>query len=118
MSTRATYEMDGHTFYIHHDGYPSGAAQYFSNAVNYKCAAPNATLADCFIRANERAELTGSHDTHGDTDYQYTITNRPDGRKQITVKRRRWSSGECAETITNVLLSNFILNQLEQAKAA
>jgi hypothetical protein len=72
MSTRATYQFNGgHTVYIHHDGYPTGAAVYFYNMLTH----PNERggFATRFIRANDGAELTGSHDSHGDTDYRYTL---------------------------------------------
>jgi hypothetical protein len=117
MSTRATYEMDGHTFYIHHDGYPSGAAQYFRNAVEFTPEAPNASFADCFIKANARAELTGSHDTHGDTDYQYTITTDKTGAKRVTVKRRSWAVGGYHLTVEQPL-SAFILANSSEPQAA
>jgi hypothetical protein len=67
MSTRATYqfitETSNVTLYVHHDGYPEGAAHYLEDAFT----------AEKFLRKNERAEITESHDRHGDTDYRYTI---------------------------------------------
>lgn len=33
MSTRATYRINGSTFYIHHDGYPEYAVEYFKAAL-------------------------------------------------------------------------------------
>lgn len=96
MSTRATYQFETRmgqklTFYIHHDGYPQGAAVYFSNALNMNKAITRrshtktkqqrtAEVAARFFRANLRAEFTTGHDAHGDTEYQYNVT--PDG--QIT----------------------------------
>jgi len=83
MSTRATYQFAGErtpglnhsmptvTVYIHHDGYPAGAACYFWN-MHHATSYDRAPLV-CFIRANERAELTESHEAHGDTDYRYTL---------------------------------------------
>jgi hypothetical protein len=72
MSTRATYqfisEWSGtHTAYIHHDGYPEGAANYLSNGEK------PITSIDSFIRANDKAEMTSSHEAHGDTEYRYTV---------------------------------------------
>lgn len=80
MSTRATYEFmpsgnglkaNKTAVYIHYDGYPEGAAVYFWTALrthpNKGCPATQ------FIRANPEAELTGSHETHGDTEFRYTI---------------------------------------------
>jgi len=75
MSTRATYEFKDKkapTFcvYIHHDGYPEGAAAYF---VGTLLNPSKGNFATQFIRCNEGAELTKNHATHGDTEYQYTI---------------------------------------------
>lgn len=79
MSTRATYRFvdDGRdvTFYIHHDGYPSGAAAYFQAMIDNEGSMEscNHGLAEVFFRANERAEFTKGHDWHGDTEYRYTV---------------------------------------------
>lgn len=81
MSTRATYQFNNgdsnshfktlHTVYIHHDGYHSGAASYFYAALMHpsRCGG----LVDAFIRANDGAELTKSHEIHGDTEYRYYV---------------------------------------------
>ena len=73
MSTRATYqfisEWSGtHTVYIHHDGYPEGAAQYFTK----ENGAPIVKV-ETFLRCNEKAELTKSHEIHGDSEFRYTV---------------------------------------------
>ena len=86
MSTRATYKFTGGklpavTVYIHHDGYPNGAAWYFWN-MHHDKGRDSANLAR-FIRANDRAELTPDHDAHGDTEWRYTL----DG-ETLTVHRR------------------------------
>ena len=80
MSTRATYHFtatEHHqaiTFYIHHDGYPAGAAHYFASMLaldNERGGWP------CmFLRANDGAEITASHEAHGDTEYRYTLDQR------------------------------------------
>ena len=103
MSTRATYgfsssEKPDITLYIHHDGYPEGAAIYVRNALQesgYQARRkllgeastfehpsfqrpippsqrPNDYFtAEGFIRANDRAEIARSHERHGDTEYRY-----------------------------------------------
>lgn len=88
MSTRATYafQIGGRpavTVYIHHDGYPNGAAFYFWNAHHNagKCGHPLTR----FLRANEGAEITGDHETHGDTEYRYTLRD-----DQLTAHKRRF----------------------------
>lgn len=76
MSTRATYRFIGRerkptvTVYIHHDGYPDGAATYFYNML---INSSYGSLATQFIRANDRADITANHELHSDTDYRYDI---------------------------------------------
>lgn len=110
MSTRATYQFKQVTdssvrhsplvtFYIHHDGYPDGAASYFHAALELQ-KSNGGGFAECFVRANTRAEFTLSHEVHGDTDFRYTFT---DGF--LRVNRRygeTWATafyGELAEFI-------------------
>ena len=78
MSTRATYgfsssENPDITLYIHHDGYPEGAAIYVCNALEERSynKRQDYLTAESFIRANNRAEITRSHERHGDTEYRY-----------------------------------------------
>ena len=68
MATRATYQfpsINGNkvTIYVHHDGYPSGAAEKMDGCI----------YAEDFIRKNDRAEITESHMVHADTEYCYTV---------------------------------------------
>lgn len=76
MSTRATYQIADqiagtHTFYIHYDGYPEGAAEYFWNMMHAENRGGG--MPSQFLRANELAELTQGHDAHVDTEYRYTV---------------------------------------------
>ncbi len=89
MSTRATYqflsEFGGKTtIYIHHDGYLEGAAHYFFEAARYRETyfdperayagrGARGSLVDWFLRGNDNAEVTASHECHGDTEYRYTV---------------------------------------------
>ena len=71
MSTRANYIFKSGrktltTFYIHHDGYPEGAAEYFQNALIYGDGKLNDP--DTFLRANEDCEIS---EIHGDIEYLY-----------------------------------------------
>jgi hypothetical protein len=76
MSTRATYRFIGRDFtptvtiYIHSDGYEAGAAMYFHRMLKSELRGQPAVK---FIRANIEAEITESHDIHGDTAYRYDI---------------------------------------------
>lgn len=74
MSTRATYQFKGEyqptiTVYLHHDGYPEGAAGYLRDAMR----TDGRSLAARFVRAQVRAEFAAGHDGHDDTDYRWTI---------------------------------------------
>lgn len=120
MSTRATYEIDGTTFYIHHDGYPTGAASYFMAALQYivddKPRAINSGFKDVFMRANDNAEITRSHEAHGDTDYRYTIatdnewhTMRGHGVDVLSIKVESVGWSECpGKTLFEGPLADFI----------
>lgn len=89
MSTRATYHFkneagyeadDGSkdvTIYVHQDGYPSGAAFNFLNMLDAESSI-HSGLGTRFIRGNQRAEITESHEAHIDTRYRYTISQDGD----------------------------------------
>ncbi len=101
MATRATYqfisEWSGtYTAYIHHDGYPEGAAQYFLNGDK-----PIFNI-NAFIRANHRAEMTASHEIHGDTEYRYTLQ----GSHLFAQKRINFTNE--FETIWDASIETFI----------
>lgn len=71
MSTRANYIFKSGrktlaTFYIHHDGYPEGAAEYFHKALIYDNGKINSP--DAFLRANDACEISC---IHGDIEYLY-----------------------------------------------
>lgn len=94
MSTRATYKFEANdhrnavTLYIHTDGYEEGAAEYFKDACLFRNA--RGGLAEAFIRANDRAELTGSHEVHGDTEYRYTLSRT----NHLTAEKRVFTDAE------------------------
>ena len=114
MSTRATYTFSNTalagedvTVYIHHDGYPMGAAEYFRKAMNEKLDSGRPLL-EAFIAANDRAMITRCHEAHGDTDYRYTT----DG-KQIAIYYRKIEFtdegyNETWNLITKTNLEDFI----------
>ena len=115
MSTRATYQFrtlrlgaGPLTVYIHHDGYPAGAAEYFRNALEVKQNSGRA-LAESFIAANEGALVTRDHQSHGDTDYRYT-----ENWGEVTVEKRtlKFTGDHYDETwdvISKTSLEDFIL---------
>jgi hypothetical protein len=116
MSTRATYQfLKPHTptitTYIHHDGYPEGAADYFVAALE-KAPFRNVS-AEAFIRANDGAEIVESHDAHGDTLYRYTIITGEKGAPvRVEAWKRSFGNGDDADVWTLIYegkLSDFLL---------
>lgn len=114
MSTRATYRFTSAfdrtpdtTFYIHHDGYLAGAAQYLHAMVDHLTVADNdgyqaieerrGGCAFAFIRANMRAEVTASHEQHGDTEYRYNVHEDKSGHISVVAQQRNLDSGAWRE---------------------
>lgn len=108
MATRATYQINRTTFYCHWDGYPTGAAQRFANMVKALTVPETGdrkfdAIEDrrggfefAFIRGNLDAEPTKTHDSHGDTEYRYTVHVEPDGAAFMCCEAidRDWSKGD------------------------
>lgn len=85
MATRATYRFyTGDTAYHHWDGYPQGAAHLLSNAL---VDGGDLTI-ESFLKANDKAERTESHQIHGDTEYRYDIMRNQEGKWSIKVSER------------------------------
>jgi hypothetical protein len=80
MSTRATYllstayDNDRICFYIHTDGYPEGAANYFYNM--HHCKNSTTGFAGRFFRKNANTEFTTCHEMHTDTEFRYTLNRQ------------------------------------------
>lgn len=103
MGTRATYRVIAKndysptlTFYIHWDGYKEGAASYFYNMIEAATTyhgekyprIANGGFPTAFIRGNNLAEFTKSHELHGDTEFRYDL----DGHTLKVWTRRGWDS--------------------------
>ena len=110
MSTRATYKFTAPykpevTFYIHHDGYPEGAARYLQHG---------SKSPEEFIRRNDRAEITPGHTSHGDTEYRYDITILEQGKPYKThihaIKRTQWEGSKTWETVYSGTMKKFLEN--------
>ena len=90
MSTRATYEIEGHVFYIHHDGYPEYAVNYFLKMAEQFMMedsrghnVQDGGKAEAFLRANPKASFASSHEAYGDTEFRYTLEGNT-----ITIQQR------------------------------
>lgn len=100
MSTRATYKFhqNHNTFvtYIHHDGYPEGAARYIKNWIEGigDSGVPVARkwlVPEDFLRFNKKAELVKSHKFMSDTEYRYDF--KVEAGKGWIVEVRKHSIG-------------------------
>lgn len=92
MATRATYQIttfaDTSTIYVHHDGYPEGAAEYFRNTIELMRLSKRECSRDfvpAFLWANAKSMLTASHEEHGDTEWRYNIkwVKNPENTRQF-----------------------------------
>lgn len=122
MSTRATYQFTGArtsglnhsiptiTVYVHHDGYPNGAAKYFWNAHHVERG--NLPV-ERFLFANEKAEITESHEAHGDTEYRYTVERDSSGDK-ITAYERKHGWGDNEPERWNVFFLGTVIEFINQ----
>ena len=107
MSTRATYCFLANadhfepktTFYIHHDGYPEGAADYFRAMLGN-----GGTTCNNFMRANLRASITPNHATHADTEYRYDVSNSK-GFAEVTCRE---GCGSSWKTVFKGSLGTFL----------
>jgi len=102
MSTRAVYtfkDTDGEKFavYKHHDGYPSGAAEFIDKAREFAWRGTRfeaAEFAAAFVAANKEpggggVYLSKGYQAHCDLDYDYEITS-PRGVLTVTAYKREW----------------------------
>ena len=114
MSTRAVYgfkdESSTHWVYVHHDGYPTGAAEKFKVALGSKLAWPLPRYeADefgaAFIAANKTSagsvRLTSGPEAHGDIEYVYLVSQEGD---KLTMK----ASHPSGKVFFSGSLSDFI----------
>lgn len=120
MSTRATYEfisadgdaIDSRTFiYVHYDNYPQGAAVYLYNTLINPSKGNFATQ---FIRANEMAEITKSHEWHGDTDYRYVIKGYgPKAKIKCFDVSNNWDTGD---KVIKLVFDGYVCDFIESNK--
>lgn len=105
MSTRAiyTFKDSDNTFHVykHHDGYPSGAAEWITKAIPYAWELPRfeaSEFAAAFIAGNKQIGgggglyFTGMYEEHGDLNYRYEISRNVSGL-QITAFEYSCSEG-------------------------
>jgi hypothetical protein len=90
LPTRAVYSFSGFPntpprhLYIHHDGYPTGAAWRFAEALR-ETPEPDAFL-DAFLSTQPKAEPIQSPDQAADADYRYRVQLVPDAEPNLQVQ--------------------------------
>lgn len=116
MSTRATYNFKSKekpqfqtntTVYIHNDGYPSGAASHFYLALIHPIQGGGA---ETMIRSNAEAEITKSHNVHGDTKYRYDVVGWGPDAELIAYKCHYTDDGQKWVSEYHGILHEFIDN--------
>ncbi|MCT0247378.1 hypothetical protein KQ297_00120 [Synechococcus sp. CS-205] len=90
MATRAVYSFSGfpyhplHHLYLHHDGYPTGAAWRFAAALH---EAPDASsFLGAFLSIQHQAEPLASPDQAADAEYRYRVQLLPGTDPQLQVQ--------------------------------
>ena len=90
MATRAVYSFTGfpgtaeHHLYLHHDGYPTGAAWRFATALRHSHEA-SAFLAS-FLSTQPRAEPIQSPEQAADAEYHYRVQLVPSSKPHLQVQ--------------------------------
>jgi hypothetical protein len=122
MSTRAVYGFrDQHGIqhvYVHHDGYPSGAAQKFANTLASKriWALPRFEADEFgagFIAVNKDSagsvRLTQGPEQHGDIEYYYIVYQpTPEGPLYVEAYDVPFDAPKGRKLLFKGLLSEFI----------
>jgi hypothetical protein len=117
MSTRATYRISEdfqgngliNYFYIHYDGYPEGAANYFKDLLKSreefhkvwnetytgKDNLRRKTWAGTFEMGLPYSERTKDHECHGDTEFRYNLSFWDNNQTVKAYKRSYEDSWVC-----------------------
>ena len=118
MATRAVYTFTGFPeaplrhLYLHHNGYPTGAAWRFATALRHH-SAPAAFLA-AFLHTQPGAEALSCPEHAADADYRYGVTLLAGGRPALHVQCwRRLPGGEswnprCGPMALDVFIQRFL----------
>lgn len=136
MSTRATYEFtdgdESHTLYIHHDGYPEGAATHLKRWREFD---PNMAgesrnpieldraplfFAAAALSTGQSIHITTRWQDHGDLEYHYKVTLPVtawgDKPEPITLEAFAINDQEELVQIFTGPLDNFISSELGESQ--
>jgi hypothetical protein len=122
LATRAVYTFTGFPgtpechLYLHHDGYPAGAAWRFATALHHHPEAP-AFLA-AFLNNQPGAETLAGAEQAADAEYRYVVALPPgaDAELQVQCWRRypekeRWTC-RCGPMALGLFIQRFLPNGL------
>jgi hypothetical protein len=90
LATRAVFSFTGFPgvserhLYIHHDGYPTGAAWRFAAALR-EIPEP-ATFLDAFLSTQQQAEPLASPEQAADAEYRYRVQLMPGATPHLRVQ--------------------------------
>ena len=114
MATRAVYSFTGFPgrperhLYLHHDGYPTGAAWRF--AVALRNARDASAFFSAFLSTQPKAEPLASPEQAADAEYRYQVTFIPRANAQLQVQCWRRLPGDDSWSLrcTPIALATFI----------
>ncbi len=90
LTTRAVYSFSGFLdiplrhFYLHHDGYPTGAAWRFAEALR-EAPEPDSFLV-AFLSTQPNAEPIQSPEQAADAEYRYLVQLHPDADPHLQIQ--------------------------------
>jgi len=90
LATRAVFSFTGFAgfpdchLYLHHDGYPAGAAWRFAEA--QREAADASSVLTAFLRTQHQAEPLASPEEAADAEYRYRVQLVPDAGPRLQVQ--------------------------------
>jgi len=90
LATRAVYTFTGFPeapvrhLYLHHDGYPTGAAWRFATALRHQPAA--AAFLAAFLSTQPAAEALDEPEQAADAEYSYVVEWIPDTASELHVQ--------------------------------
>ena len=122
MATRAVYTFTGflgvseHHLFLHHDGYPTGAAWRF--ALSLRETPQPAAFLDAFLSSQPRAEPIQSPEHAADAEYRYHVQLVPGPEPLLQVKCWRRIPGggtwipRCGPMPLTVFIQRFLPGEL------
>ncbi len=122
MATRAVFSFTGfpgvseHHLFLHHDGYPTGAAWRFATALRE--TPESASFLSAFLSTQPRAEPIQSPEQAADAEYRYRVqlAAGPEPHLQVQCWRRIPGGGSwnprCGPMALTVYIQRFLPGEL------